>query len=84
MKKNFCVIGAQVNRQWDRTWLASEEDAVAHAESIARKSYANNSKPVQLFVVERKKVVEVGMPETVVREPEDKDNSANAEPAEDD
>ncbi len=73
--KNFCVIGAQVNRQWDRTWLDTEDAALGHAESLARKSYTQNQKPVQLFVVERKKVVEIGMPETTIRDPADKDDT---------
>lgn len=77
--KNFCVIGARVNQQWDRTWLANEEDAVSHAEALARKSYAKDQKPVTFFIVERKKVVELGMPDTVVREPADKDSTANPE-----
>lgn len=79
MAKNFCVIGALVSNQWDRTWLEDEAAAVAHAESIARKSYARNQKPVTLFVVERKKVVELGMPDSVVREPTDKDDAAPAQ-----
>lgn len=79
MARNFCVIGARLVNA-DRTWLDTEDAAVEHAKGLARKQYAQTSKPVTFFVVERKQVVELGMPEVVTRAPTDADDA----PAEDD
>jgi uncharacterized protein YodC (DUF2158 family) len=65
----YCVIGSTgYVGNVRRNWFDGEGDAVAHANMLARKSFDETNRPVTVFVVEVKKVIECGVPAMTVRD----------------
>lgn len=69
---NYCVIAAHAGpsaQGISRTWKKTEKEALDHAQNLARDYYQNHGKPVELYVVEVKKIITCGIPDVEVRNP---------------
>jgi hypothetical protein len=77
---DYCVIGAHAGRVASnsrRTWCATEAEAVEHARGLLRSHFRAENRALTLLVVKVVKVVEIGVPEVVVRDvtPSDREES---------
>lgn len=84
MKNKFCVIGDKgVSHPVQRTWLATKEQAEAHAQKLLAGQTVKGSDAKALFVMECVSIVGVQVPKFDVFKPEEFETHLDGDDSED-